>query len=364
MTELYGVLGLQKGASAGDIKAAYHKEALAKHPDRGGNKEEFQRLQSAYEVLSDPGRRAHYDATGDGFGQNSSQVPPDLSAMFGSIFGGGGIPFFGSSFGPRHGVRAARGPNRVHDIGVGLADLYRGRTLTLNMKRDVLCHGCAGEGGSRMEACRACGGKGFRIRGQQMGPIMSMIHEACAPCDQSGKNMLEKCGVCAGKKVVESESSLNVVIEPGMADGDRLTFAGQCSESPMFEVPGDVILVVRAATTDSVEWVRSGADLTHEVRLTLAESLLGWGRHLAAHPSGRPLHLVWKEGVLREGEVLRVQGWGMPRRGGGMGDLRLVCRVAASQGTWSEEQLRALKGVWPDWTEPVINEDTVLPSSV
>jgi DnaJ family protein A protein 2 len=367
MSELYGLLGVGKKATADEIKRAYRKEALAKHPDRGGNKEEFQAMQGAYDVLSDPGKRAQYDATGqipmDGPADMGHGGMPDLSAIFGSMFGGGGMPFFGHHFGPQHGpgVKVARGPNKLHEIGVGLSDLYKGKTFRLTMKREVLCGGCDGEGGSRMEACGACGGKGFRIRGQQMGPIMTMMHEPCGACSQSGKCIVEKCGSCEGRQVVESESVLDVVIEPGMQEGDRLTFEGKCSESPLFERPGDVVLVLRAATTDSEIWKRKGADLTIDVELTLAESLLGWERQIEGHPSGRPLHIVWTNGVLREGEILRIGGWGMPKAGGGLGDLRIVCRVKATQGTWSEEQLRALKSVWADWSAPVMKEDTVMP---
>jgi len=364
MSDLYSVLGVGKNASADEIKRAYRKEALAKHPDRGGAKEDFQAMQAAYDILSDPGKRAHYDATGEipRGGESMGHGPPDLSAMFGSIFGGGGMPFFGHPFGPPqgHGEKAARGPNKLHEIGLGLSDYYKGKTFRLNMKREVLCGGCNGRGGSRMETCSACGGKGFRIHGQQMGPIMTMAHVPCEACGQAGTRVIEKCNTCDGRQVVDSASVLDVVIEPGMQDGDRMTFEGKCSESPLFAQPGDVVFVLRSTATDSDIWKRRGAELTLEVELSLAESLLGWGRQIEGHPSGRPLHIVWMNGVLREGEVLRIAGWGMPVRGGGLGDLRIVCRVKA-QGTWSEEQLRALKSVWADWSAPVVTDDTVMP---
>ena len=188
MDDLYAVLGVDKSANVDEIKRAYRKEALAKHPDRGGDKAEFQTLQSAYDILSDPAKRAEYDHTGS-VSQNSGGFDPsnmpDLSAMFGSIFSGG-VPFFGSGFGSSSAfgggpgsnkIKAARGPNKIHEIGVGLADLYRGKTFKLNMKREVLCGGCQGSGGSLIESCGPCGGKGFRVRGQQMGPIMAMTQE-------------------------------------------------------------------------------------------------------------------------------------------------------------------------------------------
>ena len=132
----------------------------------------------------------------------------------------------------------------------------------------------------------------------------------------------------------------------------------------MFGAPGDVVLVVRAAVTDPAHWIRRGAELAVEVRLTLAETLLGWERRWEDHPSGRPLHVVWRGGAVREGEVLRVPGWGMPVRlsgatGGGLGDLRLICRVEGG-GTWTAEQIAALRSVWPEWQEPVGGDGSVI----
>ena len=195
-----------------------------------------------------------------------------------------------------------------------------------------------------------------------MGPIMTMTQEPCGACGQTGQRIVTQCTTCVGKRVIERESVLDVVVEPGMQEGDRLTFAGQCSESPAFQNPGDVILVIRAATTDSDAWVRRGAELVYQIEIDLAESLLGWERNLPAHPSGRPLHLVWKGGVLKEGETLRVTGWGMPHRLGKLGDLQIVCHVKTDQGAWSEEQQRALKDIWPSWKEPTVTADTVVAS--
>jgi DnaJ family protein A protein 2 len=360
--DLYSELGVGRNATADEIKRAYRREAVKRHPDRpGGDKEAFQRLQVANEILSDVARRADYDMTGQipgaAEGPSSGGGMPDLSAIFGSLFGGG-IPmpppgFFGGG-GPVQ-LKVRRGPNKVHDIGVSLADLYTGKTFTLNIKREVLCSGCHGTGGEKIEKCGVCRGAGMRMRAQQMGPITAMMQEPCAACDQTGQRVIKECGDCGGKRVVERESVLDVKIERGMQAGDTLVFPGQCSESPLFEEPGDVILIIRAATTDSGRWLRRGADLMVEVQISVAESLLGWAREFVDHPSGLPLRLAWREGVIRDGEVLRVPGWGMPVKGkeGERGELRLLCRVATvDQGAWSEEQLRALKCVWPDWVEP------------
>jgi DnaJ family protein A protein 2 len=352
-SDLYKELGVQKGASPEDIKRAYRKEALAKHPDRGGSKEDFQRLQAAYDVLSNPDRRAVYDQTGEVGEQAQGGHMPNMSelfSMFGpglasaglsSMFGSG----FGSGFGPSAGrVKPARGPNKLHEIGLTLAEMYSGKRFTLNMKRDVLCAGCGGSGGSEIKKCEACRGQGVRMRMQQMGPIMAMSQEACDTCQQTGERVVTACSSCGGKRVREDEHRLEVVVEPGMKEGDRLVFPGQCSESPHFEAPGDVMLVIRASSTEvSSEFKRWADDLVVDVQLTLAESLLGFTRVFDTHPSGEPVTYENKKVVI-EGDILKVEGAGMPVRGFSdkKGDLQIVCHIRREQGTWSDEQRRAL----------------------
>lgn len=376
---LYELLGVERTADADTIKKAYRRKALTEHPDKGGDEEKFKKLNEAYNVLSDPQRRAVYDQTGEIPGESSAATTgggPNFADIFGSMFGGGfggmgGIPipvFHGmGSAGGEGPSKMPRGPNKLHEIGMSLADLYHGKKIKLNMKREVICGDCEGRGGKRMEPCAVCRGRRVQMIQQQMGPMIAMTQRPCEACRATGQRAVETCGGCQGRRVVERGATLDVEIEPGMQEGDRLVFPGQCSESPDFETPGDVVLVIRGVSTDSDKWVRQGADLVYTVELTLAESLLGWGRALEGHPSGLSVPLVWRGGVVRDGEVLRVPGWGMTRRLADRvkGDLRLVCRVAAgppkAEGAWSEEQLRALKSVWPEWVEPTEGEGVIKP---
>jgi DnaJ family protein A protein 2 len=378
-SSLYELLGVERTADADTIKKAYRRKALTEHPDKGGDEEKFKKLNEAYNVLSDPQRRAVYDQTGEipGEAPAAGASGPNFADILGSMFGGGfggGIPIpvfhgMGSAGGGEGPMKMPRGPNKLHEIGVSLADLYHGKKIKLNMKREVICGDCEGRGGKRMETCGLCRGRRFRTVQQQMGPMIAMSQQPCEACRATGQRAADTCSGCQGRRVVERGATLDVEIEAGMQEGDRLVFPGQCSESPDFERPGDVVLVIRGSSTDSEAWVRQGADLVHVVELTLAESLLGWGRTLEGHPSGISVPLVWRGGVVRDGEVLRVPGWGMVRRSaerGGSpsakGDLRLVCRVASvDQSAWSEEQLRALKSVWPDWVEPVASEGVLTP---
>lgn len=378
--DLYAILGADRGATEEDLKKAYRRAALLAHPDKPtGSKEKFQAVNEAYTILSNPSAREEYDRTGRvPQGGEAPPPPADISEILGSLFSGmgtgfgipGGIPipmmFAGGGGGPPGKMmRRVRGPNKVHEIGVSLADLWAGKVFTLNMKRDVVCEGCAGRGGRDFRGCAGCSGRGFRITQHQMGPMLVASHDACRECRGEGQTAGASCTDCGGRRVIETEKTLDVRIERGMAEGDRLVFSEACSESPDFERPGDVVLVLRAAA-GGVDggWERRGNALIVTVELDLGEALLGWERRLEGHPSGATVPVVWEGGVVRDREVLRVPGWGMPIRGGGgdtdvsganqqFGDLLLVCRVRAQEGTWSEEQLRALQTVWPGWRKPV-----------
>lgn len=376
MSDLYKLLGVGRDVSEEDLKKAYRRAALLAHPDKpSGSKEKFQAVNEAYQVLSNSAARAEYDRTGKIPREGEAPPPPaDISEILGSLFGGGmgmpgGIPIpmmFGGGFGGGGGppgtmMRRARGPNKVHEIGVSLAEFWTGKVFTLKMKRDVLCGGCDGKGGTDFRACEPCSGRGVRIVRQQMGPMVIQSQEGCGSCRGEGRVVGTTCVGCGGRRVVETEKSLEVRVERGMTESDRIVFPEACSESPDFEKPGDLVLVLRSAEGDSAVvagWERRGTSLVMEVSLSMAESLLGWERQLEGHPSGSVVPVVWESGAVREGEVLRVPGWGMPivNEAGRFGDLLLICRLRSQEGTWSEEQRRALQAVWPEWRPPTRRE--------
>lgn len=370
MPTLYELLGVEKGASEDDIKKAWRRKALTEHPDKGGDKEKFQAAQDAYRVLSDERLRNIYDQTGqipndDGSTPGNGGGPgPDMSHIFGQMFGGGfpfpGFPGMGGP--PPPGMKVPRGPNKHHEIGLSLKDFYKGRTLNINMTRDLLCGTCKGAGGSRPEKCGACGGRGMRVQHVQMGPMITMTHSPCDSCEQTGQKCAEKCSDCGGRRIKQKDNSIEARIEPGMTEGDRIVFPNQCSESPQYEAPGDFVLILRYSNNENTQWVRTGENLGREVEISLAEALLGFERVFTDHPSEKPVRFVWNQGLVNNGDVLRISGAGMPVRGAGrFGDAMLTVRIRREQGTLSEEQKRSLQMVWPEWKEPVVGaEDRVV----
>jgi DnaJ family protein A protein 2 len=369
MSDLYQRLGLDRDASRDEIRRAYKDLAREKHPDRGGDPEEFKRIQEAHEVLTDEERRRMYDMTGsaaEGSGAPMSGMAAggfpfhfmngagpfgmpgvsfDMGDVFSHIFGGGGGPG-----GPRR-SKAPRGPNKQHDIGLTLRDFYVGKEIKLKFNQARRCMGCAGSGADSTEPCGQCGASGFKTLMRQIGPgMMAQSRMPCDGCGGEGKRTLRTCGTCHGKKYLEREKSLEIKIKPGMRDGQNVVFEGECSDSAEFERPGDVVLTLRRTDAgcgelDEYEWIVD--DLIIRKSISYAESILGFSMTLEKHPGG-PRTVDWRGGPLIHGAMLKYEGGGMPRNNGnGFGDLIIQLMIVPPPCTaWSAEDAAKLASVF------------------
>jgi DnaJ-class molecular chaperone len=339
MSDLYERLGLEQGASHEEIRRAYKDLAREKHPDRGGDPEEFKKIQEAHEVLTDEGRRRMYDTTG-----STQEGGAPMSGM-----AAGGFPFHFMGGAPRRPL-AGRGPNKQHDIGLTLRDFYKGKEIKLKFNQARRCAGCKGSGAEKTEPCGQCSGTGSKTMVRAIGPgIMAQTRVPCDGCGGEGKRVIRACGVCHGKRFVEREKQLDIRIVPGMRDGENLVFEGECSDSPDFERPGDVVLTLRRTDAgvsyiDEFEW--EGDDLCIRKQITFAESILGFSRVLSNHPGGEKT-VIWRGGPLIHGAVLQIAGGGMPRRGGtGHGALRVQVLVQPPETKpWTPEEVAKLQSV-------------------
>ena len=184
---------------------------LQEHPDKGGDPDKFKAISRAYEVLSDPKKRAIYDESGEEGLEGSGNVGEDAHDIFSQLFGGGGGR---RRAGPR------KGQDIVHPIEVSLEDLYNGKISKLNITRDTTCKACQGKGtadGSTETDCSDCRGRGMVTMVSHMGP--GMIRQMTAPCNScrgTGKNVPEskKCKGCGGKKTQKEKKLLEVSLTP------------------------------------------------------------------------------------------------------------------------------------------------------
>lgn len=366
--DLYSRLGLQSNASTDEIRRAYKDLAKVKHPDRGGNPEEFKAIQEAHEVLADDERRRMYDMTGSTSEQGHPMngmaaggipfsfmggmgpfgmpgVAFDMGDIFSGIFGGG-MGMGGGGPRQRGGNRGGRGPNKYHDIGLRLDDFFTGKEIKLKFNQGRRCTACTGSGAEATEQCNTCNGSGMRVHARQIGPgMIAQTRGPCDVCNGEGQRILRACRACHGKRFIEKEKQLDIKITPGMHEGEQLTFSGECSDSLEYDIPGDVVLTLKRADSDSpFEWKND--DLMFRKTISFSESILGFRFVLDNHPNGKKPTLSWHGGPLLHGAVIRLDGGGMPRKQGGFGNLYVqvnitppVCRP------WSIQETNTLHSV-------------------
>lgn len=314
-TEFYDRLGVAPDASIEQIKKAYRKMAMKLHPDRNpGDKtaeEKFKALGEAYDALSDEKKRKLYDRYGKkgleegGFQQRSA------NDIFSQFFGPG-FSFFGGDDDDESGPR--RGEDSVNPLNVTLEDLYNGKKSHVAITRNIICSECHGSGcksGKSSKKCPTCDGRGIRIITKQMGPMIQRMQMACDKCRGTGEIIDEKdkCHKCNGRHVVSDRKILEIVVEPGMRDNQRITFAGESDQAPDME-PGDVIFVIRTKEHDKFK--RSGDDLIMQKSITLVEALTGFEFTFEHLDKTKVTVKSAPEQVVKPGDVMSIPEKGMP----------------------------------------------------
>nr|AGY48884.1 MIP1.2 [Nicotiana benthamiana] len=311
-SKYYEILGVPKSASQDDLKKAYRKAAIKNHPDKGGDPEKFKELAQAYEVLSDPEKREIYDQYGEDAlkeGMGGGGGAHDPFDIFQSFFGGGGFGGGGSS----RGRRQRKGEDVVHPLKVSLEDLYSGTSKKLSLSRNVLCSKCKGVGsksGASMK-CSGCQGSGMKVSIRQLGPMIQQMQHPCNECKGTGEKINEKdrCPQCKGEKVVQQKKVLEVHVEKGMQNGQKITFPGEADEAPE-TITGDIVFILQQK--EHPKFKRKGDDLFVEHTLTLTEALCGF-QFVLTHLDSRQLLIKSQPGeVVKPDQFKGINDEGMP----------------------------------------------------
>lgn len=351
--DYYEVLGVARDADAKAIKDAFRRLALKYHPDRNKSpdaEERFKEIAEAYAVLSDPKKRADYDARG--FAGVAGFTPEDLfggidfgdifgDAGFGLDFGFGGGGLFERLFGRRR-AGPARGQDLQVELILPLETIARGGEETVRYTRPVVCprcHGSGAEPGSAPRKCPACGGSGRKVvsRGEQRGETAIRFQQVtvCPDCDGRGTIIDKPCRECRGEGRVEKDESLKVSIPPGADEGMALRIPAHGLPSPDAKgAPGDLYVIV--ASAPDVRFVRSGADLWRTETIAVADAVLGT---MLKVPTLDGAVEVTVPAGTQPGEVLRLRGKGLPVFGAhGRGDLNLRIEIKIPERLSAEER--------------------------
>jgi molecular chaperone DnaJ len=347
--DYYEVLGVDKGASADEIKKAYRKLAMKYHPDRNpGDKaaeEKFKEANEAYEVLSDDQKRKTYDQFGhagmeggfgggaggfNGFGGGSGGFEDIFSDIFSSFGGSGGFGGFGG-FG---GGSRQRGPSRGSDMKININLTFKesvfGTTKKIKIKHKEACPTCGGSGaksGSDVKTCDKCGGSGQVTMRQQtaFGTIQQTV--VCDKCHGEGKIVANPCPTCGGSGIVDKERTLEIKIPAGVDDSSVLPLKGQGNAGRNGGAKGD--LYVYMSIKQDPLFKRDGDDIYFDIPITFAQAALG-AEIIVPTVDGK-VKLKVPEGT-QTGKVFRLKNKGVPNVNGyGKGDQYVTVKVETPQ---------------------------------
>ena len=353
--DYYEVLGVQKNANADEIKKAYRKAAIQYHPDKNpGDKEaeeKFKEAAEAYDVLSNPDKRARYDQFGHagmsgaagggagGFGGFSGGgfSMEDIFSQFGDIFGGHFGGGFRSSSSSGGGRRVNRGSDIRIKVRLTLAEIANGVTKKLKINKTIACDKCGGTGAkdsNSYSTCSTCNGTGYVTRVENTFFGRMQTQGVCPTCGGTGKVITAPCDKCKGEGTLRGQEVVEIRIPAGVGEGMVLTVTGKGNAARHGGVNGDLQVMIEEESNP--ELVRDGNDLIHNLNITVTTALLG-GTVEVPTVDGRAKIKIAPG--THAGKVLRLGGKGLPDVNGyGRGDELVVVDITIPSKLSAEEK--------------------------
>lgn len=352
--DYYKILGVDKNASADEIKRAYKKTAIKYHPDKNpGDKnaeEMFKKAAEAYDVLRDPDKRARYDQFGKagvegmggagGFGSGGMDIN-DIFAQFGDIFGDMGFGF-GGGFGRsnrRGGAHRPAGNDLRLKVKLSLRDIATGTTKKFRVKKQVHCSHCGGtgaDGGAQPETCPQCHGTGYTVRTRQSFLGVMQTQEICDHCHGEGTVITRPCSYCHGEGTVQGEEIVEVKIPAGVANGMIINVPGKGNAGRHGGPSGDIQLIVEEEPHP--DFIRDEQDLIYNLLLTVPQATLGDAVEIPTIDGKARINI--KPGT-QPGTTLRLRGKGLPAVSGygyGVGDIIVNVSVYIPENLQADEK--------------------------
>lgn len=327
--DFYEILGVSKSADASEIKKAYRKKAIEFHPDKNpGNKEaeeNFKKAAEAYEILSDPQKKAKYDQYGhqafDGGGggfNGGGMNMDDIFSQFGDIFGGGFGGFGGFGGGGNSGPRRVKGSNLRIKVKLTLEEIANGVEKKVKVKRKVQAKGVS------YKTCSTCNGQGqvMRVTNTILGRMQSA--STCPTCGGSGQILDAKPKDADNHGMIVEDETVSIKIPAGVTDGMQLKVSNKGNDAPgSNSIPGDLLVAIEEVEHEFLK--REGENLHLDLYISYPEAVLGVSKDIEA-VNGK-VRIKLEEGI-QSGKILRLKGKGIPSINGyGNGDLLVHVNV-------------------------------------
>ena len=348
--DYYEILEVPKDADEGTIKKSYRKIAMQFHPDRNPDnkaaEDKFKEAAEAYEVLSDPDKRAKYDRFGhagvqgqQGFHSAESMNMDDIFSQFGDVFGDSP---FESFFGNRGGQRAQgqKGSNLRIKLSLTLEEVEAGVKKTIKVKKRKTCTTCKGSGAKdgNVKSCQTCGGSGFvrQIRSTFLGQMQTTAQ--CPTCHGTGSIVVEPCTKCRGEGRTIEEEMIDIDIPGGVEDGMQLTMRGRGNAGIKGGPAGDLLISIEVKP--HAELKRDGNNLIFELYLSFPDAAIGCSVDVPTLTG--PVKIKIPPGTP-SGKIFRLNGKGLPSvQAYGKGDELIYVNIWTPK-KLSEEEKKILE---------------------
>jgi molecular chaperone DnaJ len=326
--DFYEILGINKGATTAEIKKAYRKKAIKFHPDKNPDdptaEGKFKKAAEAYEVLSDPDKKARYDQyghqafEGGGFGGGGMNMD-DIFSQFGDIFGGGGFGGGGGGFGGfgGGGRRTVKGSNLRIRVKLTLEEIANGVEKKIKVKRKKVAEG------TTYNTCRTCNGSGQVVKIQNTILGRMQTSATCNTCGGTGQSVDKKPANADAQGMLATEETVSIKIPAGVVDGMQLKVSGKGNDAPGNGIPGDLLVAIEEILHDNLQ--REGDNLHYDMYISFSEAALGTSKEIDT-VTGK-VRIPIDNGV-QSGKILRLRKKGIPSINGyGTGDLLVHVNV-------------------------------------
>lgn len=329
--DFYEILGVDKSASAAEIKKAYRKLALKYHPDKNPDDKDaeakFKEAAEAYEVLSNADKKSRYDQFGHqafegagGFGGGGMNMD-DIFSQFGDIFGGafgggGGFSGFGGGFGGG-GQRRVKGSNLRIRVKLSLEEIANGVEKKVKVRRKVQASG------TTYKTCTTCNGSGqvTRVTNTILGRMQTAT--TCNICGGAGQTIDKKPNEADAQGMIVKEETVSIKIPAGVVDGMQLKVTGKGNEAPGNSISGDLLVAIEEETHATLQ--REGDNLHYDLYISLPDAVLGTSKEIDTVTGKVRIKI---EAGVQSGKILRLRGKGIPSINGyGKGDLLVHVNV-------------------------------------